>query len=69
MKYFLIGDSWAIKGFNQNNYKIVSDVPLSSDFRFTDFYELDYNSLTKGGLGNLSLLDAITNNIKLEKSL
>ena len=59
MKYLYAGDSWASKGFTQQNWNIFSDLPVTGDVRLADFWQIPYQSLFAGGQGNLVLLEKI----------
>jgi len=57
--YIFAGDSWALKGFTEENYAVANQEPLPQDIRLADFWNLDYQTIVTPGRGNLACLDKI----------
>jgi len=57
MKYIFAGDSWALKGFTNENYAVGNSCPMGSDVRLADHWEIPYVHCLTPGRGNLSVLD------------
>jgi hypothetical protein len=55
MKLFFIGDSWASKGFTEQNHNIYE--PSPTDIKLPDFWSVPYKNHSLGGKGNLVCLD------------
>jgi len=51
------GDSWALKGFTQENYAYGNNNPMEGDVRLADHWEIPYVHCLTPGCGNLSVLD------------
>jgi hypothetical protein len=66
MKYIFAGDSWALKGFTNNNYDKGNQEPLPGDVRLADYWDIEYQLAVTPGRGNLSVLDKIVTTIKSE---
>jgi len=58
MNILYVGDSWAIRGFTEENYDKIG-VQLPDNFRMADYWNIDYSTCFAGGQGNLALLDKI----------
>lgn len=52
------GDSWAIRGYTEANYKM-QDTPAPGDKRMCDYWDVDYQTVYAPGQGNLAVLDRI----------
>jgi len=61
MKYIFAGDSWALKGFTNDNYDIGNNDPLPGDICLADHWNIPYKCALAPGKGNLSILDKILN--------
>lgn len=59
MKYIFAGDSWALKGFTEQNYHFGNNDPMLGDKRLADYWGLDYQYCLTPGKGNLSVLDKL----------
>ena len=59
MKYILAGDSWALKGYTNDNYNKKSNQPLPSDTRLADHWPWTYQHCLTPGHGNLACLDRL----------
>jgi hypothetical protein len=57
MKIIFAGDSWAWKGYTEENYNKFETTSL--DVRLADFWGIDYELCITPGLGNLDLLDRL----------
>jgi hypothetical protein len=53
------GDSWALKGFTEQNYDLGNRVPVKDDVRMADHWHMPYITCVAPGKGNLSVLDRI----------
>lgn len=53
------GDSWALKGFTNENYNIGNDQPLPGDIRLADHWPWTYQHCLTPGKGNLVCLDRL----------
>ncbi len=51
------GDSWALKGFTDQNYNRGNQTPDAEDSRMADHWGLSYTCCLAPGKGNLSVLD------------
>jgi hypothetical protein len=51
------GDSWALKGFTEENYAYGNNDPMPGDVRLADHWKLPYVHCLTPGCGNLSTLD------------
>lgn len=60
MKYIFAGDSWALKGFTEENYAFGNNDPMPGDVRLADHWAIPYDYALAPGRGNLSVLDKIT---------
>lgn len=58
MKFVFAGDSWAAKGFTENNYQHVG-VFADNDVRLPSFWPWPYEPCIAGGQGNLQCLDKL----------
>jgi hypothetical protein len=61
MKYIFAGDSWALKGFTEQNYHHGNNDPMPDDVRLADHWQMPYEVALAPGQGNLSVLDKILN--------
>ena len=59
MKYIFAGDSWALKGFTNDNYAVGNSVPMKGDIRLADYWEIEHGLCLAPGRGNLSVLDKV----------
>jgi len=59
MKILFAGDSWAAKGYTDDNYDKSPDDFLSTDTRLADYWPVEYDSCFGIGRGNLYTLDRI----------
>jgi hypothetical protein len=59
MSYIFAGDSWALKGFTEENYAFGNNNPMPGDVRLADHWGLPYKFALAPGKGNLSILDKI----------
>lgn len=57
MTYIFAGDSWALKGFTDENHAFGNDDPMDGDIRLADYWGLPYINCLRPGRGNLSILD------------
>jgi len=57
--YIYVGDSWALKGFTQQNYNIGNRTPLIGDIRMADYWDIQHMKCFAPGEGNLSVLDKL----------
>lgn len=64
MKYIFAGDSWALKGFTEDNYDKGNQQPLPGDTRLADHWYIEYQHALAPGKGNLSVLEKIVAEIK-----
>ena len=55
-KICVVGDSWAIMGYTEENYDTNYDSPLADDVRFTDGMNIQVTDCCKGGKGNLDIM-------------
>ena len=53
------GDSWASRGFTEENYKKFSNSDMPGDVRLTHSWGLYTKNIIRGGMGNLDILDAV----------
>jgi len=58
-QFVYAGDSWALKGFTNDNYNIGNNNPMANDVRMADHWELPYTYCLTPGKGNLSILDKL----------
>lgn len=56
-KIVFAGDSWALKGFTQENYAYGNSDPMAGDVRLADHWGIPYVHCLTPGHGNLSVLD------------
>jgi hypothetical protein len=66
MNYVFAGDSWALKGFTNDNYDKGNQQPLPGDVRLADHWNIEYQHALAPGKGNLSVLEKLTSKIKSE---
>jgi hypothetical protein len=59
MKYVYAGDSWALKGFTEQNYNLGNIMPMHDDVRLADHWNIPYVHALAPGRGNLVILDKI----------
>ena len=59
MKYIFAGDSWALKGFTEENYDQGNDSPLPGDVRLADHWPWQYCHCLTPGRGNLACLQKL----------
>lgn len=59
MKYIFAGDSWALKGFTNDNYNKGNSQPLPDDQRLADHWPWEYRHCLTPGQGNLACLDRL----------
>jgi hypothetical protein len=59
MKYIFAGDSWALKGFTNDNYDKGNSQPLPGDVRLADHWPWQYQHCLAPGQGNLACLDRL----------
>ena len=59
MKYIFAGDSWALKGFTNDNYNIGNNDPMPDDVCLADHWGIEYQHCLTPGRGNLSILDQL----------
>ena len=59
MKYIFAGDSWALKGFTNDNYNIGNNDPMPNDVRLADYWGLEYQHCLTPGRGNMSVLNRL----------
>lgn len=57
MKFIFAGDSWALKGYTNENYNIGNTSPLPGDVRLADYWPWKYQHCLTPGKGNLACLD------------
>ena len=57
MTYVFAGDSWALKGFTEENHAYGNNDPMEGDIRLADHWEIPYVHCLAPGRGNLSILD------------
>lgn len=62
MKLIFAGDSWAIKGYTEDNYHHNNLDPMPSDTRMADYWTWSYSGYYRPGYGNLVLLDHLVKN-------
>jgi hypothetical protein len=58
MKYVFAGDSWASKGFTEQNYQAVGQFD-KTDVHLPSFWNMPYQRCIAGGQGNLACLDRL----------
>lgn len=56
--YIFAGDSWALRGFTNDNYIYNSEM-RDDDVRLADYFNIPYVPCIAGGQGNLFILDKI----------
>lgn len=56
-KIVFAGDSWALKGYTQENYAYDNRDPMAGDIRLADHWGIPYVLCLTPGHGNLSVLD------------
>jgi hypothetical protein len=67
-KYVFIGDSWACKGYTNENFTLgVKNLP--SDIRLADSWGLEYKLFVEGGLGNLVILERFQKRMKVPPTM
>jgi len=59
MTYVFAGDSWALKGFTNDNYDKGNTHPVSGDIRLADHWPWKYQHCLTPGQGNLACLDKL----------
>jgi len=59
MKILFVGDSWAAKGYTNDNYDKLPYEFLPTDTRLADFWSIEYDCCFGVGRGNLHILDQI----------
>jgi hypothetical protein len=59
MKYIFAGDSWAHRGFTEQNYNYGNNSPMPDDVRLADHWGIEYTHALAPGKGNLSVMDEI----------
>jgi hypothetical protein len=59
MKILYAGDSWAIKGYTEQNYSVNVNWHIDGDTRLSDFWPVEYECCFAGGRGNLEILEKI----------
>jgi hypothetical protein len=59
MNYVFAGDSWALKGFTQENYAFGNNDPMPGDVRLADHWPWQYQHCLTPGQGNLVCLDRL----------
>ena len=59
--YIFAGDSWALKGFTEQNYHNDNNDPMSDDVCLADHWTIPHKLALARGCGNLSVLDKILN--------
>lgn len=59
MKYVFAGDSWALKGFTEDNHNKGNSRPLPGDVRLADHWPWQYSHCLTPGQGNLACLDRL----------
>lgn len=59
MTYIFAGDSWALKGFTEENYSLGNRDPLPGDTRLADHWGIDYKLCLTPGQGNLACLNKL----------
>jgi hypothetical protein len=57
--YIFAGDSWALKGFTEQNYHYHHNDPMPDDVCLADHWNIPYELALARGQGNLSVLDKI----------
>jgi len=57
MTVIFAGDSWAIKGFTEQNFHWSDMDPMPGDRRMADHWPWSYRGYYRPGMGNLDLLD------------
>ena len=58
-KFIFAGDSWALKGFTEENYHYGNSNPMPGDVRLADHWGVDHALALSPGEGNLSVMDKI----------
>lgn len=56
IKYIFAGDSWALKGFTEQNYNKGNESPIPGDVRLADYWPWEYQYCLTPGRGNLACL-------------
>lgn len=59
MKILFAGDSWAAKGYTEDNYHLTPDDILPTDTRLADYWPVEYQLCLGVGRGNLYTLQRI----------
>lgn len=59
MNYIFAGDSWALKGFTNDNYNKGNNQPDPEDVRLADHWPWTYQHCLTPGQGNLACLDRL----------
>lgn len=59
MKYVFAGDSWALKGFTNENYAYGNHDPMEGDVRLADHWGIPYDYVLAPGTGNIALLNKL----------
>ena len=67
-KFIFAGDSWALKGFTEQNYHYGNNDPMPGDVRLADHWDMEYVYALAPGKGNLSVMDKIIST-KLETTV
>lgn len=62
MEIIFAGDSWAVKGFTEENYNLGPVKPGPQDQRLADHWHRRYQGCYQPGRGNLDLLDHLVKN-------
>ena len=57
MNYVFAGDSWALKGFTEENYDLGNREKLPGEICLADYWQLPYIHCVNPGHGNLSILE------------
>lgn len=58
-RFIFAGDSWALKGFTEENHDIGNDDPMPGDVRLADHWPWSYELCVTPGKGNLSCLQKL----------
>lgn len=58
MKYIFAGDSWALKGYTEDNYQ-QGNLPMPDDVRLADHWPWQYQHCLTPGQGNLACLQKL----------
>lgn len=59
MNYIFAGDSWALKGFTEQNHNKGNSAPMPGDVRLADHWPWQYELALAPGKGNLAVLRQI----------